>query len=156
MNLWPPLGVDTEALTAGVDLVGRTGATELEIGYLHHGVPVEDAAWWAQARYKGARLTVEDHRDPVAAVEALAVRLLTGAQCQHCHRLVCLDDAGAMAHDSTLLDGRKWSTEEQAAAGLCNWRRVGPKWIRGCETTPAAPAGGPNRAERRRTARGAR
>lgn len=60
---------DEDALIAGVDLVGRTGATDFEVGYLHDDVPVAEAGWYAKAQYRGARLTAEDHPGPVEAVE---------------------------------------------------------------------------------------
>ncbi len=80
MSTMPSL--DEDAMMAAFDLVGRAGATSLEVGWLHDGVPVEDAAWYATAKYRGARVTEENHRGPDAAVEALAVRLLTGAMCR--------------------------------------------------------------------------
>lgn len=126
--------MDDDALRAAVELVGRTGATSFEIGYLHEDVPVEEAAWYAHAQYKGARITVENKASPVEAAEGLARRLLAGAQCQHCRKLVTLSDAGAMARDTVLTNGTRWTAEQQAAAGgLCRWRRMGSTWKRGCE-----------------------
>lgn len=84
------VNMDDDALIATVDLIGRTGAKGFEIGYLHEGVPVEEAGWYAHAQYRGARITEENHRGPVEAAEALARQLLTGAMCNHCKKLVAL------------------------------------------------------------------
>lgn len=122
-----------DALVATVELVGRTGATAFECGYLHDDAPVDQAAWWAHAQYRGARIAVENQAGPVQAFDALAKRLLSGAQCQHCRGLVALSPFGAMAFDSTFVDGRRWTVEQAAAAQQCLWRRVGRSWVRGCE-----------------------
>jgi hypothetical protein len=125
---------DEEAFAAATNLVGRTGARQLSFGYLREGVPVHLARWWANAHYKGARITVEDEAGPVEAVEALARRLLTGAQCAHCKRLVALSDGAAFAYtNATLLDGRAWGAAQAAKAGQCRWRRVGRRWMGECK-----------------------
>jgi hypothetical protein len=109
-----------DAFIAAVDLTGRTGARQLEVGYLHDDVPAEQAGWYAHAQYRGARITVEDHAGPVQALEALAWRLLTGAQCQHCHGLVALEAGGAVAFpNARLVDGRDWPLEQAAATRQC-------------------------------------
>ena len=122
-----------DAVVACADLVGRTGARSFECGYLHEGVPVAEAGWYASAMFKGARIAVEDKASPAEACDALAARLLSGAQCQHCKKLVTLNPAGAVARDVTLVDGRRWTAAEQAKAGLCRWRRDGGRWERGCK-----------------------
>ncbi|MCK2214266.1 hypothetical protein MF672_010755 [Actinomadura sp. ATCC 31491] len=143
--------MDDDALKAAVDLVGRTGATGFEIGYLRDGVPVEEAGWYAHAQYRGARITSEEHRGPIEAVEALARKLLTGAKCTHCKKLVALSDDGAIAYNGLLADGTRWTVEQARAAGQCRWRRIGPRWVRGCERpAPPRPTGKPRRAKRRR------
>ncbi len=120
------------AVVACADLVGRTGAREFEIGFLHDDVPVEDAAWWASAKFRGARVQVDNHVHPAAAAMALAVKLLTGAECR-CGKLVALSDAGATVfRDATMADGSKWSAAQAAAAGQCRWRLVGQRWEPSC------------------------
>jgi len=127
--------LDQDAGVAAVDLIGRTGARELKFGYLHDDVPSEEAGWYAHAQYRGARVTEEDHRGPVEALEALARRLLTGGRCTHCGGLVALSDDGALAYPgSHMADGTVWTEAQIRAAGQCRWTRVGPAWRRGCET----------------------
>jgi hypothetical protein len=143
--------MDEDALAATVDLIARTGAKGFEIGYLHDDVPVDQAGWYAHAQYRGTRITEENHCGPIEAAEAIARRLLTGAMCNHCKKLVALSDHGATAFNSTLLDGTRWTVEQARAAGQCRWRRVGPRWVRGCEgTTPPRPAKKPRRGKRRK------
>lgn len=127
------IDLDQDAIVATADLVGRTGATQLELGYLHEGVPIKEAGWFATAQYKGARIISEDHPGPVEAADALARRLLTGARCTHCLGLVALSDDGAYWSGGRLADGSTWTREEARKAGQCRWRRMGPKWVRGCE-----------------------
>ncbi|WP_433225501.1 hypothetical protein [Actinomadura formosensis] len=151
------MNFDDDALLAAVDLVGRTGATNFQIGYLHDGVPADQAGWYAHAQYRGARITAEDHRHPVEAAEALARRLLDGAKCAHCGGLVALSDDGAMAYNTRLVDGTRWTVEQATAAGLCHWRRVGPRWERGCEQrNPSRSSKVPRRQPKRTTRKGRR
>lgn len=125
--------LDQDAVIAAADLVRRSGAQEFEIGYVHEDVPVEEACWYAQATYKGARLIVENHRGPVEAAEALARRLMTGAKCAHCGGLVALSDRGAVVFErQQMADGTTWGPAQAAKAGQCRWRRVGDTWQRGC------------------------
>lgn len=104
---------DEDAVLAACDLVGRSGATGFEIGYLHDDVPSEQAGWYATAQYRGARLIADDHRGPVEAAEALARRVLDGATCAHCDKPIRLDD--------------------RLAVNACRWTRTGARWVRGCE-----------------------
>lgn len=141
---------DQDAVLAAIDLVGRTGATGFEFGYLHEHVPTEEAAWYAHAQYRGARITEENHRGPVEATEALARRLLVGGMCTHCRGLITLSSSGAFAYKaSTLIDGTTWNAEQAASAPQCRWTRVGAHWKRGCER-PAPPATKASRKKRRR------
>jgi hypothetical protein len=126
--------IDEDAVIACADLAGRAGAASFEIGYLHDDVPVAEAGWYAQAMYKGARIIEGDHRGPAEAADALARRLLSGAQCWHCKGLVSLSGDGALAFRKvTLVTGERWDAGQAAAAPQCRWRRMGPRWARGCE-----------------------
>jgi hypothetical protein len=123
---------DGDAVKACADLAGRTGARSFECGYLHDDVPADRAGWYATAVYKGTKITAEDRASPAEACRKLAVQLLSGAQCQHCGKLVTLNPLGAMARDVTLINGTVWTAAEQAQAGLCHWRLDGARWERGC------------------------
>lgn len=132
--------IDDEAVRAAADLVGRTGARELDYGFLHENVPVHLADWWAKATFQDGAITVEHQAGPVEAMEALATRLLTGAQCQNCGGLIALSDEGATAYPgATRPDGKVWTEDEIRAAGLCRWRRRGPRWEADCKGFPPEP-----------------
>ena len=111
--------MNDDIVRACVDLTDRAGASGFEIGYLHDGVPVEEAGWYAYAQYRGTRITVEDHRSPTGAALALAERLLQGAQCR-CQQPVTLSDG---------VEG-------------CRWRLLGARWEPGCDAPPVHIAGG--------------
>lgn len=103
--------IDEDAMIASIDLVHRTGATSCEFG--HNGDDDDpNATWWAQAMYRGARVIVDDHRDPIAALEALARRLLHKARCVGCNRTITL--------------------EGMASKKACRWTRNGREWVPGC------------------------
>lgn len=99
-------------------LVGRAGASGFEIGYVHDDVPVEEAGWYAVAFYQGARITADDHKSPALAAYALAVRLLTGAQCRCGKPVVLGGDKG------------------------CRWKLTGDRWEPGCAAPPITVTGG--------------
>lgn len=99
---------DSDALKATVDLIGRSGATAIEIGY--DDDDPENVRWHVQATYRGARLIRDGYPDPVGAAEALARRVLKGARCRRCGKRIRLNDHGSG----------------------CRWRREGDKWIPGC------------------------
>ncbi len=123
---------DDDRLIAAVELVGRTGACQFEIGYLHDDVPADQAAWYAHAQYRGTRITAENHTHPVAAAEELARRLLTGAKCA-CGKLVSLQPGGALAYAAPRMsDGTVFTAEQAAQAGLCKWERHGKHWVSAC------------------------
>lgn len=111
--------LNSDVVIACADLVGRAGGKDFEIGYVHDDVPVEEAGWYAVARYRGARLTAADHRSPSTAAVALAERLLTGGRCR-------------CGEGVTLADDRPG----------CRWRLVGKRWEPGCDARPIRmPAG---------------
>lgn len=146
--------MDEDALIAAVDLIGRSGGKRFEFGYLDEDVPVERARWWAHADYGGTRISEENHRGPLEAIEALARRVLTGGMCTHCRGLIALSDAGALVTPGArMLDGSVMTEDRARGMGQCRWTRVGKKWVRGCDTTAdttAAPGRArPVRRERR-------
>lgn len=129
--------VDEDLLLATVDLVGRSGAKNFEIGWLNDpGEPAYEKhgpQWWIKAQYKGARLITENHPGPNEACDAFGVQILTGAKCK-CGKLVALSASGAIAYDDVLMaDGSTWTAERARKAGQCRWVRRGPRWKRYCE-----------------------
>lgn len=147
--------LDEDAVAAAADLVGRSGATGFQIGYLHDDVPPEEAGWYAHAQYKGARLTVEDQAGPTEAADALAHRILKGAKCAHCGGLVTLSDDSAFAFArARTVDGAEWNIEQSSAAGWCRWQRTGKRWEAGCEQRKSsAPSRFGRRQPKRRSRR---
>ena len=134
------VNLDEDALFAAADLVGRTGATSFEIGYLHDNVPAAEAGWYAHVQYKGARIT-EEGAGPIEAAEALARRLLAGGKCTKCGGLIALSSSGAMIYPSaTLTDGTRWTERDAMAAPQCRWTRMGKRWEAACQqgNVPAA------------------
>jgi len=133
MAIMTPGTPDADAVTACADLVGRTGARSFECGYVHDDVPVAQAGWYATAVYRGAKIIAEDKATPAEACDALAARLLSGAQCQHCKGLVALPGDGAFAfRKATLATGERWDAEDAARAPQCRWARTDARWERGC------------------------
>lgn len=108
-------GDEEDIIVATADLAGRSGARDFTVGHLHDGVPVEEAAWYAQVTYQGRRLFVEKQPGPVEACDALAKRLLEGGLCTHCGKTVTV------------------SPFTSPLADPCYWRRDGAEWKRGCQ-----------------------
>jgi hypothetical protein len=109
---------------AAIELIGRSGAKSLEVGYhplydaagneLDEAVtPAKRYRWWAKAQWKGAVLAVDDHPGPNVAVEALAERVRRGATCAHCGRLIA------------------WGSRRRR---YCWWREIGGRWTPGCSS----------------------
>ena len=117
-------------LIAAVDLIGRTGAREFQLGHLEEDVPIPLARWYAHAQYQGARITVDEQADPIVAVEGLAARLVNGGMCTHCGARTVLDRAGSIPRGP-----------------YCAYRLVGDRYMRGCAARTA------NRAARRKARR---
>lgn len=143
---------EQEALfQACVNLIGRSGAKEMTFGYLNDdAIKVEEGDWWAEAQYQGARLFVEHFIHPVDAVFALAMRVIRGAKCAHCGRVVTLTPGEYFAYmNSTLLNGEKWDIETTYERGSCLWIYNGQKFEVGCklnneETTDATSSNSDN------------
>lgn len=130
-----PLSPDDEdRLIAAVDLCGRAGARQFEVGYVNEdATTIAEAGWYAHAQYKGARLFVENCASPADAADELARQVLTGAKCK-CGRLVALSAGGAFAFRRVVMsDGTTWTAEEAARAGLCRWTRQGRRWRQACD-----------------------
>lgn len=101
---------------AAIELIGRTGARDVEIGFLHDDVPSDQADWWASANYRGAKVHVEHKRSPGHALDSLLARLLDGATCRWCGRQVTNRKTG---------NGPRY----------CRYVLQGDRYVRGCQTT---------------------
>lgn len=121
------------AAAAAVDLVGKTGATSLEVGWT--GDPTR-RRWYAHAEYRGTQIEVGDRDNPGEALNALVVRLLHGGRCVGCGKLCAIsDDPVPIA--ARMLDGEEPDPNVERDRGVCHWTRLGRCWVRGCG--PAAP-----------------
>lgn len=109
--------LNPERAVEAIDMIRRTGATEVEFGFLDEDVPVHLARWWARARWKGATLIEEEHRGPIEALEALVRVATRGALCRRCGRRI---HWGAPSRRITL------------SGNVCGWRRVVGRWEPGC------------------------
>jgi hypothetical protein len=127
-------GADQDAMFAALDLVGRTGAARFQLGWLHDDVPAGEMGWYANAQYKGTRVSVEDQAGPVQAAVALAQRLLAGAQCTTCGGVITLSGMDAADRESPVMmvDGSTWG--DAATASTCQWTRQGRRWQPACST----------------------
>lgn len=105
-----------DLVLACADLIDRAGAASFDIGYLDDQPPHR---WYAHTQYRGARITVENHKSPTGAALALARRVLDGATCR-CGQTV------------TLSDGEPG----------CMWRLVGARWEPGCDVPSIVVAAG--------------
>jgi hypothetical protein len=117
---------------AGVKMIGRTGATSIQIRYQDDEQPV---VWMAVGEWTGGRQEVGAGFDPTRAVLRLCEQVIDGGQCAHCHRPTGFepDQLDTMPFDP-LVCWYQWDPE------LATFRR-------GCEGDTAPR---PNRAERRR------
>lgn len=128
---------DNRRVLAVAALVARAGGKAFEVGYLHEDAPtVEEAGWWVVAEWRGVKLSSgSEHRSSGQAADALADRLLNGAQCK-CGRIASTNPAGVRGGDATTLLGEDWTFEQQKEAGVCVWRREGDRWKSGCDAPP--------------------
>lgn len=127
MSDLPPMSDEASArLQADVDLIGRAGARELEVGYLDDDVPADEARWYAKAMWRGTALMYDDQPDPWTAVRLLAERVMRDAACNHCGKPI------------------SWGL---ATPGHCPWEVRNQRWQVGCAA---------NRADRRRKQRARR
>lgn len=116
---------------AAVEAIGRTGATDFSFGPLEKDVPIAKARWWAHVRYRGVRIQVEEHVGPIEAIEALVARLLHGAFCLGCGKLTAITD-DPVPMPAQRIDGKPIDEKDIRRRGICNWRRKGKHWRRGC------------------------
>lgn len=122
------IDLNDDAVCANYELIGRTGAKALEVGYLDDDPPHR---WYAHAEYRGTRITVENCAGPAEAVEALAVRLVHGGRCQGCRRLVGAVD-GPVPVGTIIGEATPADADVEKTRGVCRWTRQGRTWVRGC------------------------
>lgn len=130
-----PPELDDVRLRAAVELVGRSAARSLEIGWTDDDGP-RPGDWYASAFYRGTRVTVEHMEGAAEAVEGLAFKLLEGGTCVHCGKSTTVPGF-------TYADGRP----------SCMFRREGEHWLRGCDGGFGPSPAGLSRAQRRRQER---
>ncbi len=113
----PAMDRNEEAMVvACADLIGRCGAKDFEIGFLREDVPIEEAGWYAKARYNEHTFDSGEHRLPGGAARALAERLLEGGLCKCGQQVTLTDDKPG-----------------------CRWRLTNPpepaatRWESGCD-----------------------
>lgn len=122
-------------ITALADLAAKTGARDLQIGYVRDDVPCQDAGWFAYTSYQGGRIMIDEQAGPVQAARGLAVRLLSGARCTGCGKLVKPDGVPAVAYiRPVMVDGSDFPHEKAMADGTCRYFRQGPAWLSACRT----------------------
>lgn len=112
---------------AMLDLLGRTGASQVQIRYSDDEQPT---VWFAVALYGPDRWETAAGPDPGSALARLCERVIDGGQCTHCGRPTAFD----LVHDDSLV--------EAFSAGSVCWYLWDPElatFRRGCEgdTQPA-------------------
>lgn len=84
---------DDPQLLALYDLLGRTGAREVQLRYSDDEQPV---VWFAVATFRTPLIerweTAAGH-DPVQALQRLAAEIIDGAECAHCGRPTIFNEA---------------------------------------------------------------
>lgn len=112
--------IDQDAMDAALELVGRTGAQNIQIGY-PDDVPEDNpgSTWYARAEFRKGQVHMANHPGPVEALEALARRLMQGGMCTHCGKTITLSDP----------------QEPTGTVEFCRWTRQGAHWVRGCTAT---------------------
>jgi len=77
---------EIDVQTATVDMIGRTGAKNLQIGYLDE---IKPTAWVAMATFDRGHKTGSGLSLP-EALWVLLEGLVDGGVCQHCHKVTTL------------------------------------------------------------------
>lgn len=104
-------------LVGAVEVVGRTGAKDVQIRYSDDEQPT---VWFAVANYGDGRWETDAGRCPVEAVLRLCERLIDGGICVHCDKPTAFDTS----FDGAFLE-----------ASFCwwQWDPELTKFRRGCE-----------------------
>lgn len=127
------LELDSDAVVAAVALGGRSGARNIEIGYVNDNPPHN---WYVQAQYKGDRIIVEGYDYPDEAADGFAAAILEHGICTHCGgrtSITASDDVTTVETDAMDRAARRRLLRESKRKPPCLWYRSGREWKRGCE-----------------------
>jgi hypothetical protein len=134
---WPALSPElADANIAAQNLISRTGALNVEIAYYGDDDELSGAYWAASVRYQGTRIGVEAQPGPVQALEALVARLMHGAVCMGCSKLIAINDEPVPV-PASLVDGYVYDRTRAEKLGICHWTRQGRRWVPECGDHPA-------------------
>lgn len=119
-----PLAKDDEVyLIAALELIGRTGALSVTIGYdedAPEDTPADAMIWYAECVYGTDKIGRYGKTSPITAAVTLARRLINGGVCTHCGRICSV---------ATDVGPSSWRT-----TSFCTWRYDSEKrsYLRGC------------------------
>ena len=121
-------------VVAAVELLGRTGVSDVEFAYDEESTYPENVLWWAKGNWRGHRVYSAHFPYPAQALEDVLGRVINGGTCGRCGKTTVV---------GMLLDG-DYCCFTLTAKDVDDDQ--GYAYVRTCETTGR----GPNRAERRR------
>ncbi len=75
-------------MTAGIDLLARTGMQQFQLRYSDDEEPT---IWMAVALYDAKRWDCAAAPNPVEAVMRLCEKIVDGGECAHCHKPTAFD-----------------------------------------------------------------
>jgi hypothetical protein len=122
-------------VVAAIELLGRTGVSDVEFAYDEEDAYPNKVLWWAKGNWKGHRVYSAHFPYPAQALEDVLSRVINGGTCGRCGRTTVV---------GVLLDG-EYCCFTLTAQDVDDDQ--GYAYVRTCE---AASTRGPNRAERRR------
>lgn len=77
------MSLDEDRLLAGVDMLRRCGAQQVQIRYSDDDKPI---VWFVVGLFDQGRWEVAAGRNPIMALERLLEQLIDGGVCVHCKR----------------------------------------------------------------------
>lgn len=77
-------------MVAGIEVLGRSGVTEVEIAYDDDLPGPASVLWWCGGNWRGQRKFSEHFPYPAQAVEDLLGRVLNGGTCVKCGKTTVL------------------------------------------------------------------
>lgn len=110
-------------VNAALDLLSRTGVTDVEIAYNgdDDGTPTSPVQWWAKANYGGHRVYSHPwYPYPAQAIEDVLAQVINGGTCARCRKTAVV---------GAVIDGYCWMI--LAAANVDDSESYG--YIRACE-----------------------